>query len=212
MGLSLVADDEDLAPRLREDLSHAEANLVRCAKLVSELLDGTRIERGTIAIEPQAIDAERLIHDLVTDVDRGPDAIPARLAIRIATDLPRAYADPERFRQVLTNLIDNALKFTAPGSTVTISARRSLRRPEMLEFAVADQGEGIDPRTCDKLFQPFHQEQTPQSREGLGLGLYICRELVERHGGEIWAENAETRGARFTFTVPRHALPATRAL
>jgi two-component system, OmpR family, sensor histidine kinase VicK len=114
--------------------------------------------------------------------------------------------------QALTNLISNAIKFSAPGTTVTLSARPLKARsasPPIIEFQVQDQGQGIPQDKLESIFERFHQVDSSDARKkgGTGLGLTICRKIIEQHGGKIWAESIEGQGSTFIFTIPQLAPP-----
>jgi len=113
----------------------------------------------------------------------------------------KLWADPDRLTQTLTNLISNAIKFSPPGTTVSVTARRS--GAEIL-FTVADQGRGIPQGKLEMIFERFQQVDGSDAREkgGTGLGLAICRSIVEQHGGRMWTESAPGQGATLSFTLP----------
>jgi hypothetical protein len=114
------------------------------------------------------------------------------------------HADPQRIRQILTNLIDNAIKFTPEHGEVHIQVSLYKANPAFLRVAVHDTGCGIGPEAFEMIFERLYQETNAleTSRKGLGLGLYICRELVTAHGGCIWVESQPERGSTFFFTLP----------
>ncbi|HOG47921.1 MAG TPA: ATP-binding protein, partial [Anaerolineae bacterium] len=115
-------------------------------------------------------------------------------------DLPPASADPDRLERVLTNLWSNALKYSAPGTPVTVSARQEGRE---VITSVADRGPGIAPEDLPGLFQRyFRTAAAEERRKGVGLGLYITRRLVEAHDGRIWAESTVGVGSVFSFSLP----------
>jgi signal transduction histidine kinase len=126
----------------------------------------------------------------------------------VEPDLPRVSTDADRLRQVINNLIDNAIKFTDKGS-IRVSARRI---DGEVRIAVRDSGVGIPPEDLDKIFERFHQGGTVTTGKprGIGLGLSICREIVRRSGGRIWAESAPGGGSTFIVALPA-AAPAAPA-
>lgn len=197
-----------LTAQCREELDLADKSLGRAAGMTSDLLDATRIDRGVLTIAPRAIDARAVVEDVVAATRRVAAHAARRLVATIAADVPPVLADPERVRQIVGNLIDNAFKFSPRDSTVHVVVTRSKRSAAHVEIAVMDQGDGVDLATADRLFERFHQAPSRHSHKGIGLGLYICRELVRRQGGDIWVQNRPTGGARFAFTLPV-AAPAT---
>jgi anti-sigma regulatory factor (Ser/Thr protein kinase) len=128
------------------------------------------------------------------------------LVAAAASPLPDAWADSGRIRQILSNLVENAIKFTPAGGRVTVAVKVAPEDPEFVQISVTDTGCGITPEAIGRVFEPFHQEPSEAARQGLGLGLTICRELVTRQGGRIWVESEPGRGSMFAFTLPRYSL------
>jgi signal transduction histidine kinase len=124
----------------------------------------------------------------------------ASIQLRLETDepLPEIWADQDRLLQVLENLIGNAIKFTPQGGTITIAATRV---PGAVQFSVEDTGAGIPEHSLPYVFERFWQAEGA-SRRGAGLGLPICKCIIEAHGGRIWAESTLGSGANFFFTIP----------
>jgi signal transduction histidine kinase len=170
--------------------------------LTNDLLDLAKIEAGGLTLYTETIAlSEFLRHIYGVGLGLGwPKAVAFRLDV--PPDLPAASIDPVRIQQVLMNLLTNALKYTEHGS-VTLYARL-LADPGEVLIGVSDTGEGIAPEDADRLFQRFAQIDGDARRRRLstGLGLAICRELVEMHGGHIWMESAVGSGSNFMFTLP----------
>jgi CheY-like chemotaxis protein len=126
------------------------------------------------------------------------------LTCRIDPDLPLITIDENRIAQVVTNLVNNALKFTSPGGEIAVLVSQSLDRPAALEVSVSDTGRGIPEEQLERVFDRLYQIKTGDAatEQGIGLGLFICRELVHLHGGEIVAESELGVGSTFTFTLP----------
>jgi hypothetical protein len=126
------------------------------------------------------------------------------LEMEVERDLPSVYGDREKVEQILTNLIGNAIKFTPEGGRVTVSARLSDRIRNAVGISIHDTGIGIPKDQFEKVFEKFHQVESPlhHSAGGTGLGLAITKGLVEAHQGQIWVESEEGKGSRFTFTLP----------
>jgi signal transduction histidine kinase len=108
--------------------------------------------------------------------------------------------DPLRIEQVLTNLLDNAVKFSPEGGEITVTCTRPT--VNVVQIAVQDQGIGLDPSEQERIFERFYQVSASERTTGLGLGLYISREIVQSHGGRIWAESPPDGGARFVVEIP----------
>ena len=168
--------------------------------LIADLLDVGRIEAGTLSVAPELVD----VADLVERARNTFLGSGARHAIRIdlPADLPRVLADPQRIVQVLNNLVSNASRHSPPASPIGVAA---VRDGPHVAISVTDEGSGVPPDLLPRLF-PKHVEDGEEQREASaasGLGLTICRGLVEAHGGRIWAERlGAERGTRFTFTIP----------
>ncbi|MBI5835710.1 MAG: HAMP domain-containing histidine kinase [Candidatus Eisenbacteria bacterium] len=194
-----------VAEQQAEVLGIIHQNVDRLVRLVNDLLDLARIEAGKVELRRADFDpaaALRQCADLLA-----AEAASRDIAIRVeAAGAPAAWsADPDRFQQVVLNLLGNALKFTPEGGHVALSVEET---PEGLHVAVRDSGAGISAEELPHLFRPFERLDNEATRKarGTGLGLSISRELVELHGGRIWPESAPGEG-----TTIRFLLPATRA-
>ena len=192
--------------RLREvagELSMVRRNVELEARLIDDLLDLTRIARGKLDLHPEVADLRKIVEH-TTDMCCAPEIDTGRL--RLVTDLAagehRVWGDPSRLTQVLWNLLNNAVKFTPAGGTITL---RSRSEPERLVLEVADTGVGIDPHVLPHIFDAFEQgpARGPRSAGGLGLGLAISRAIAEMHGGTLTAASGgQGGGATFTLSLP----------
>ncbi len=194
----------ELTPQQRECVGGVRRNVDRLKQMIQELLDATAADAGKLTIEPRALRIHELSAEVIRTLRTRASELGISLDDEIPADLPQVLADPTRVRQVLFNLIDNALKFTPTGGRVM--ARASVRDadPAHLCVAVSDTGRGIHPEAQVEIFHRlFHGEDgSAAGREGLGLGLKIARELVTRQGGRIWVESRPGRGSTFYFTLP----------
>ncbi|MEF3306927.1 ATP-binding protein [Paenibacillus sp. GYB003] len=173
----------------------------RLAGLVHDILDMNRIRHGQLSIDPKPVDLGMSARFVIETLSIAPIKRDVRLVNELPGALPFVQADENRLRQILHNLLENGLKYTDKG-TVTLSASR---RGDELAVTVADTGKGIPPEAMDRLFQPFFQYddgESAGSRDGIGLGLSISKQLVELHGGRLEMESEVGRGSRFTFTLP----------
>jgi len=170
----------------------------RAEHMVSDLLSIGAMETGRLAIEAQAVETAELILASLESQHGLAAAASVIVATDLSPELPPLEADEARLLEVLENLIGNAVKFTGPGGTVTVGA--SYQGGEILIW-VKDSGSGIAPDELPHIFDRFWQANRKQ-RRGLGLGLSICKALVEAHGGRIWAESALGVGTTMFFTIP----------
>jgi len=184
-----------------EEKESAEAILASARHMnamIQELVDATRLEAGQVHLEVRPVDLAAFIGDLLTRLSGALDT--RRIRVSAPTGLPQALADPDQLERILTNLLSNALKYSPPGSEVTV---RLSPRDGQVVTAVADHGPGIAPEGLPHLFERYYRTGEARERqEGLGLGLYITRKLVEAHGGRIWVESEPGQGSTFSFTLP----------
>jgi len=175
-------------------------------QLVANVLEMTRLEAGTIALN-RDWHAFGEIAGAVLARMREPLA-QHRLEVAVPADLPLVRVDATLVEQVLANLLENAAKYTPPGTTVTLRAERD---PGELRISLEDTGPGLPPGDPDQLFAKFQRGTAESAITGVGLGLAICRAIVRLHGGQIWAERRLPSGAAFRFTLPLEEAPAMPA-
>jgi PAS domain S-box-containing protein len=171
----------------------------RLTKLVDNLLDTSRMEAGLLKLEKSPTSIQQLIQKAVAEASIRANH--HKIVIETDNRLPRVSIDVKRIRQVLDNLIDNAIKYSPPGTEVLISARKS--GSELL-ITIKDQGEGIPAGELTSIFDRMYriEQRLSSGVDGMGLGLYICQGLVEAHGGRIWAESTVGQGSTIQFTLP----------
>jgi signal transduction histidine kinase len=194
--------DANLTPRQVEQLTIIERNGRRLDALVNDLLDLSRIERGTFELSPTHWEVAPLFAEIAASVEAIYSAKRQRLVCQPHDGTVRVFADRERIGQVLINLLSNASKYSPPDSEVTASA---WEQPGRVYMSVRDQGIGIAREDQASLFTEFYRVNTPETREvpGSGLGLAIVKSIVERHGGGISVESAPGQGSTFSFWLPR---------
>lgn len=177
----------------------------RQLKLMDSLMEVQSADVWRMALQPERIDLRQLVEGLGTAYQPKFEARQASFEHRIPTDLPKVHVDPCQIKRVFENLMDNALKHNSPGVTVTVRAAWNLAIPAQIRCCVSDNGAGIDPAKGQALFQLYARGQAANQAPGCGLGLYICKQIVEAHGGAIGVEMAAPQGAEFWFTLPRVA-------
>jgi signal transduction histidine kinase len=191
-----------LAPDQKDALRVILRNAQQLQSMIDDLLEATRIQTGKLSIELQSVLPSEVVADAV-DTLRGPAEVKGvGLTFEVDEDVPTAYADPVRTRQVLINLIGNAVKFTPAGGTVKAHAGYD-NDSSFLRFEVRDTGPGMDPEHIGRIFERLYQVRDEMAgRKGLGLGLFICKELVDQQGGRLWVTSEVGKGSSFFFTLP----------
>lgn len=206
--LRVLRDLADKRPQAPEGRATAilQRNVDRLQALVHDLLDSARLQSNRLRLNVSPVDLGRIVHDVLESYQGPATASGVTLRSEPTGDLHLA-ADPHRLAQVFDNLLSNALKFTPSGGAVVVRLRGLA---DAVEVAVSDTGCGFTAQQAPRLFQPFSQLHDPMESmtQGSGLGLYICKGIVEQHGGRIEGESdGPGRGATFTVTLPRVASP-----
>jgi two-component system sensor histidine kinase KdpD len=170
--------------------------------LANNILDMARLEAGAVSLHRDWYPLEEIVGSVLTRLRAALAGRP--LEVNLPRDLPLLKVDAVMIGQVLVNLIENALKYTPAGSPLEIGAEISEGE---VTVAVADRGPGIPPGQEERLFDKFYRAVPEGAQSGVGLGLTICRAVVEAHGGRIWAESRPGGGAVFRFTLLRDEAP-----
>ncbi len=193
---TMLADDVEWNPEdLREFAQVIDEESSRMQDLVEQLLDLSRLQAGTFAVTLQTLDLAAVFDS--ARLQLGTLAADHQLVIDLPANLPRVRADGQRIVQVLSNLVNNAVKFSPSGSRIEIAARRN---KDSVQIDISDEGPGIPGHERDRIFEAFRQ--LDRSRKGAGLGLAICKGIVNAHGGHIWVQPERLRGAVISFTLP----------
>jgi signal transduction histidine kinase/CheY-like chemotaxis protein len=211
---SLMTGDQNLyrnplPPELVEDMTVIHRNCSHLAKLVDDVLDLSRAEAGQLTIYREWTDISHEIEEAVSEIYPLLEKKKLELVLEMSDALPRVYCDRARIRQVVLNLMGNAARYTQHGSIrVSISADER----QML-FEIADTGQGIPPADLDRIFEPFARGQNRPAGDtgGSGLGLSICRQFVDLHGGQIWVNSQPGNGSVFAFKIPIYPQEAPRS-
>ncbi|HEX9817169.1 MAG TPA: ATP-binding protein [Candidatus Thermoplasmatota archaeon] len=197
--------DDVIRPEAKRRVEILDRNVERMAKLVSDVLDATRIQAERLALKPENV----LVGPLVKEAVESYQAVARAKGINITTRLDRVEAvwmDPDRGHQILANLLSNAIKFTPSGGNIVVGVASE---GNAARLTVTDTGRGLLPGEVERLFKPFSQVHDPMeiTDSGTGLGLYVCKGLVEAQGGKLWVESeGRGRGSSFHFLVPTSAL------
>jgi signal transduction histidine kinase len=175
------------------------------ARMVADLLDATRVEAHRLSLEPRSLALPGAVGELV-------DRMRAQLGdhpieVVLPASLPEVQADPQRLDQIVANLLENANKYSAPGTPIRVAGEA---RGDGVVLSVEDRGIGITPQEAARLFDRFYQARRARAaKSGLGLGLYITKGLVDAHGGRIWVESQPGRGSAFHVWLPARTRPLT---
>ncbi len=194
-----AVDDKEAA---RDFLTRIDSEVARLTQLVAELTELSRIETGKAELKKEPVNLNQLVEEVIAQL--GPQAERQKIAIArdFAADLPSVPADKDRVRQVIANLVHNAIKFTRPGGRITITTR-TLEGAVVVD--IADTGIGIPKEDLARVFERFYKGDKARAGEGTGMGLAIAKHVVEAHGGSIWVESEEGKGSTFSFSMPLHA-------
>jgi two-component system, OmpR family, sensor histidine kinase VicK len=213
--LGLIASGSlDSRPEKQKQMIHmAIGNSERLMRLVNNILDFDRGEKGRLVLRCKQVEAVDLLRRAAEACEHAAGM--AQISLKVNAAATPVYADEERILQVFNELITNAIKFSTPGGTIHLSAQlggmSALGRPELcfvrkgeVCFIVEDEGAGIPPEKLARIFDRFQQGDSSDTRAlgGTGLGLALCRSIVEQHGGRIWADSTVGKGSRFYFTLP----------
>ena len=201
--------DGDLTDDMQEDVGAIHGSGKHLLNLINDILDLAKIEAGQMDLVPEPIELRPVIDDAVSTVRVLVKDRPVQFVIDAQDDLPQVNADALRLRQIINNLLTNATKFTEKGD-ITLSVARSTDDPAMVLITVKDSGIGIAPEKLPVIFDRFRQVDQSHTRRagGTGLGLAITRQLVQMHGGDLWAESEPGQGSTFFFTLPIVVEPA----
>ncbi|MFO8011217.1 MAG: PAS domain S-box protein [Dehalococcoidia bacterium] len=198
-------DDKDVQ---REFLNIINDESERLTRLINDFLDLSKIESGRMHWDTTTVDMAEVIHSAVYSVDSLLAQTDLRVETQLQSGLPPVWGDKDRFTQVVTNLLGNAIKFTPEGGEIRVTAKavdkESSGGSSMVEVSVRDNGRGILPEDQEAIFEKFSQagDKAGRGAMGTGLGLPICKQIVENFGGSIWVESEVGKGSTFSFTMP----------
>ena len=206
-GAALTLREHDLPAQTQDDLLEMIAEQSnRLANLVEEILVAGQLDSGSLRVVADTFDPEELVRGVVK-VGQSRVGEETTIEVVVPPVVPKAHGDSERTRQVLLNLLDNAIKYSPSGGRIEVGLAAAGDR---LRFTVQDQGLGIPVGEQERIFDKFYRLDPDQRRGigGTGLGLYICRELVQSMHGRIWVQSEPGRGTTFAFELPAEPMPA----
>ncbi|MBD0304367.1 MAG: histidine kinase [Tolypothrix sp. T3-bin4] len=181
-------------------LKQARSQTRTIDRMIADLLEVGRGTETELPIIPQKTNIRKLCLDVLEELGDRYIAKSQQVEIDIPKDLPYVYADPERIRQVLVNLLDNAIKYTPDNGKISVCGLH--RTTQKVQFSIGDTGPGIPEENRDRIFENHFRLKRDEATEGYGIGLCLCQRIVRAHYGQIWVDSAPTGGAWFHFTLP----------
>jgi two-component system clock-associated histidine kinase SasA len=205
--LELMVEPKDdgraakLTPELTAQLlKHARTQSKVIDRMITDILQAAHTTGSQLQIYPQKLDLQALCEEVLERFLSLLEPKSPQITTDIPTDLPQVFADSERIRQVLVNLLDNALKYTPPDGTIRVSALH--RTTQKVQISVCDDGPGIPEENRERIFEDRFRLQRDEDKEGYGIGLALCRRIVNAHYGQIWVDSVPGQGSCFHFTLP----------
>ncbi|MGI0492055.1 histidine kinase [Alkalinema pantanalense CENA528] len=181
-------------------LKHARTQIRVIDRMITDILQAARGSSADLNVWPIKVDLANLCQEVVTDLHDRLTQKQQTLELDIPSDLPPVYADASRIHQVLTNLLDNAIKYTPCQGTISLSVLH--RTTQKVQVSICDNGPGIPEDQCNQIFEDHFRLQRDEEQEGYGIGLSLCQRIVRAHYGQIWVDSVPNQGSCFHFTLP----------
>jgi len=199
--LELAAQEENLSEETASFIEDGRESAQRLIGMVNDLLDISRLESGKLKLAPKETNLAELTQSVLKDVSHCIEKQGHHLSVSGIEGIPAVLVDPELFRQVILNMVSNAIKYTPSGGKIDI---RMARENSFVRWAITDCGIGIPKASQARLFEKFYRAENVYKieTEGTGLGLHLVKLIVEKSGGRIWCESEENKGSTFQFTLP----------
>jgi two-component system, OmpR family, clock-associated histidine kinase SasA len=169
-------------------------------RMITDLLQASKSKDARVTVHNQELDLKALVKDILGDFKERLELKNQSIETDLPQDLPSVYADPELIRQVIVNLLDNAVKYTPSGGKITVSLLH--RTMQKVQVSIDDTGPGIPQEKQEQIFEGHFRLQRDQKEEGYGLGLSLCRKIIQSHYGNIWVDGSKNKGSCFHFTLP----------
>lgn len=196
-----VVAPEQVRPGLAAHLIKQARYQIRAIdRMITDLLQAAKGPNAQLQVYPQNLEIGPLCQDVLAQFRDRFQAKSLEVGTYIPNDLPNVHGDPERVRQVIVNLLDNAVKYTPSGGTIEVSILH--RTSQKVQVSIGDSGPGIPEGTSDRIFEEHFRLQRDQSQEGYGIGLALCQRIVRAHYGQIWVDSVANSGSCFHFTLP----------
>jgi two-component system clock-associated histidine kinase SasA len=190
-----------LTPTLATHLMKQARRQIRIVdRMITDILQAARGTNAQLHMAPKKIELGKICQDVLLQFQDKFQAKSLRLETDIPPDLPLVYADPDRIKQVIANLLDNASKYTPEQGTVTISMLH--RTAYKVQVSIGNSGPGIPQENCESIFEDSFRLQRDKSQDGYGIGLSLCQGIIRAHYGQIWVDSVPDKGSCFHFTLP----------
>ena len=196
-------DDSDryVTPAMRAKLLHqARSQLRNMNVMITDILEATRGHHAGIEIKPIALDLASICGEVIQALASKMAEKNQHLTTDIPTDLPPVYGDPDRIKQVISNLLDNAIKYSPGSETIDLSILH--RTAQKIQVSISDNGPGIPDADRNHIFEEHYRLKRDEAQQGYGIGLSLCRQTIRAHYGQIWVDSAPHQGSCFHFTLP----------
>ena len=181
-------------------LKHGRSQIRTIDRMITDILQSARGTSAELQIVPQKLELGALCDSVLENLEERFRAKSQQVNTDIPTDLPIVYADTERVRQVLTNILDNAAKYTPIDGTIHVSILH--RTAQKVQVSICDNGPGVPEENRDRIFEDHFRLQRDQAQDGYGIGLSLCQRIVRAHYGQIWVDSVPNQGSCFHFTLP----------
>lgn len=181
-------------------LNHAKTQIRSIDRMITDILQTAKGATADVLVQPQEINLSTLLVEVVEGMRGKARAKHQALEVEIPQDLPHVYIDGEQVGRVLSNLLDNAIKYTPTQGRISIAALH--RTTQKIQVMIGDTGPGIPKENCERIFEESFRLQRDQNEEGYGLGLALCHRIIRAHYGQIWVESSPGEGSQFIFTLP----------
>jgi two-component system clock-associated histidine kinase SasA len=169
-------------------------------RMITDLLQASKSKDARVTVNNQELDLNSLVREILAEFKDRLELKHQTIETDLPQDLPSVYADPELIRQVIVNLLDNAVKYTPPGGTIGISMLH--RTMQKVQVTIDDTGPGIPKEKQEQIFEGHFRLKRDQQQDGYGLGLSLCRQIIQSHYGNIWVDGSKNKGSCFHFTLP----------
>ncbi|MFW6264370.1 MAG: histidine kinase [Cyanobacteriota bacterium] len=193
--------DPERAAKLREQLcKQARVQFRIMNRMISDILQAAKANNAQLQIQPQKLRVQLLFQDILSHFQDRFQEKSLQLETDLPQDVPAVYGDEELIRQVIVNLLENAIKYTPEGGKIGVSLLH--RTTQKVQVTICDNGPGIPEEKCDRIFEGHFRLKRDEQKEGYGLGLSLCRKVVQAHYGHIWVDSEIDQGSCFHFTLP----------